>query len=77
MAGNYELDLTNREFASLIGYEKKVLKDVKNFTGALLSDITRSVDWVFLHCDLSGERCGKRRVVQFVHHRPSGELSFQ
>ena len=24
----------------------------------------------------SGERCGKRRVVQFVHHRSSGELSF-
>ena len=52
MAENYELDLTDREFASLIGYEKKVLKDAKDFTGALLPDITRSVDWVFLHCDL-------------------------
>ena len=52
MAENYELDLTEGEFASLIGYEKKVLKDAKNFTGALLPDITRSVDWVFLHCDL-------------------------
>ena len=52
MAENYELDLTDGEFASLIGYEKKVLKDAKNFTGALLPDITRSVDWVFLQCDL-------------------------
>ena len=52
MAENYELDLTDGDFASLIGYEKKVLKDAKNFTGTLLPDITRSVVWVFLHCDL-------------------------
>ena len=52
MTENYELDLTDGEFASLIGYEKKVLKAAKNFTGALLPDVTRSVDWVFLHCDL-------------------------
>jgi len=24
----------------------------KNFVGAMVPDITRSVDWVFLHCDL-------------------------
>jgi len=52
MAENYELDLTDGEFASLIGYEKKVLKDAKNFTGTLLPNITMSVDWVFLYCDL-------------------------
>ena len=50
MAENYELDLTDGEFASLIGYEKKSFTG--NFTGTLLPDITRSVDWVFLHCDL-------------------------
>ena len=33
MAENYELDLTDGEFASLIGYEKKVLKDAKNLQG--------------------------------------------
>ena len=28
----------------------------KNFVGAMVPDITRSVDWVFLHCDLISRR---------------------
>ena len=52
MAKDYELDLTDGGFASLLGYEKKILKDETNFTGEMIPDITRSVDWVFLHCDL-------------------------
>ena len=56
MAKDYELDLTDGEFASLLGYEKKILKDETNFTGEMIPDITRSVDWVFLHCDLISRR---------------------
>ena len=52
MAKDYELDLSVGEFASLLGYEKKILKNETNFTGEMIPDITRSVDWVFLHCDL-------------------------
>ena len=56
MAKDYELDLTDGGFASLLGYEKKILKDETNFNGEMIPDITRSVDWVFLHCDLISRR---------------------
>ena len=56
MAKDYELDLTEGGFASLLGYEKKILKDETNFTGEMIPDITRGVDWVFLHCDLISRR---------------------
>ena len=56
MAKDYELDLTEGGFASLLGYEKKIFKDETNFTGEMIPDITRSVDWVFLHCDLISRR---------------------
>ena len=56
MAKDYELDLTDGGFASLIGYEKKILKDETNFTREMIPDITRSVNWVFLHCDLISRR---------------------
>jgi len=56
MAKDYELDLTEGGFASLLGFEKKVLKGETNFTGEMIPDITRSVDWVFLHCDLISRR---------------------
>ena len=36
----------------MVGYEKKILTGKKNFLGAMVPDITRSVDWVFLYCDL-------------------------
>jgi hypothetical protein len=56
MAKDYELDFTDGKFASLIGYGKKVYKDETNLTGEMLPDITRSVDWIFLHCDLISRR---------------------
>ena len=56
MAKDYELDLTDGGFSSLLGYEKKILKDETNFTGEVIPDITKSVDWVFLHCDLISRR---------------------
>jgi len=33
-----------------------MLMGKKNFVGAMVPDITRSVDWVFLHCDLISRR---------------------
>ena len=56
MDENYELDLSGNDFAELLGYEKKILTGKKNFVGAMIPDITRSVDWVFLHCDLTSRR---------------------
>ena len=46
-----ELDLAHRYFASLLGFEK-ILKEVANSVGDKILNITRSVDWVFLHRDL-------------------------
>ena len=40
----------------MLGYEKKILTGKKNFVGRLVPNITRSVDWVFLHCDLITRR---------------------
>ena len=56
MDENYELDLSGNDFAELLGYEKKILTGEKNFVGAMVANITRSVDWVFLHCDLISRR---------------------
>ena len=56
MAKDYELDLTDGGFASLLGYEKEILKDETSFPGNMIPNITRSVDWVFLHCDLVSRR---------------------
>ena len=47
---DYELDLSQGKFGELLGYNKRIL------TGPSLGDkvpnITRGVDWVYLHCDL-------------------------
>ena len=56
MDENYELDLSEGKFAELVGYEKKILTGKKNFVGAMTPNITRSVDWLFLHCDLISRR---------------------
>ena len=53
---DYELDLSEGELAELLGYEKKILTGKKNFVGAMVPNITRSVDWVFLYCDLITRR---------------------
>ena len=52
MHGDYELDLTQGRFAELFGYQTKVLTGAENHVGETVPDITRGVDWVFLHCDL-------------------------
>ena len=56
MHENYELDLSEGKFAELVGHEKKILTEKKNFVGAMVPNIARSVDWVFLHCDLISRR---------------------
>ena len=45
-----------KAFAELLGYEKKILTGKKNFVGPMVPNITRSVDWVFLHCYLISRR---------------------
>jgi len=81
MHENYELDLSDGEFAELLGYEKTILMGEKNFVGAMVPNITRSVDWVFLHCDLISRRAndvpsntafqqqGFRSVIRFKKNR--------
>lgn len=55
VAANCELDLSSASagnFDDFIGFEKKIFKDSKIFVGERISDITRSVDWVFIHREL-------------------------
>ena len=43
MHENYELVLSEGKFAELVGYEKKILTGKKNFVGAMIPNITRSL----------------------------------
>ena len=46
-----ELDLLSGSFNDLLGFEKKVLDQTTNISKNV-PNITRGVDWVFIHCDL-------------------------
>ena len=46
-----ELDLSVGTFADLLGFEHKVLDQTTNIS-KYVPNITRGVDWIFIHCDL-------------------------
>ena len=46
----YSLDLRHSNFNTLIGFEKKIIRQTE--FGALFPDITNSVDTIYIHCDL-------------------------
>lgn len=52
MAEDYELDLSGGEFAALLGFEKKILKDSKTFIGDTVLHIARGVYSICIHSDL-------------------------
>ena len=47
----YELDLTEGEFAPLLGFYKKTIDRANNRSDEV-PNITRGVDWIYIHCDL-------------------------
>ena len=47
---DYELDLSQGSFGELLGYGKSTLSG--DVVGKNVPNITRGVDWVYLHCDL-------------------------
>ena len=49
---DHELDLSDGGLADLLGFEKKILAEETNLMGNKIPDISRSVDWVFIHSDL-------------------------
>ncbi|KAL9981659.1 hypothetical protein ACROYT_G010394 [Oculina patagonica] len=51
IANDYELDLREGDFSDLIGFEKKILNDANN-VGDHVPNLTRGVDWIYVHCDL-------------------------
>ena len=50
MHEDYELDLSQGSFSELLGYGKSILSG--DSVGRKVPNITRGVDWVFIHCDL-------------------------
>ena len=48
---DYELDLSQGNFGELLGYSKRILSGGASF-GDKVPNITRGVDWVYLHCDI-------------------------
>ena len=51
---DYELDLSQGNFSELFGYGKRILSG--DVVGRKVPNITRGVDWVYLHCDLITHR---------------------
>ena len=51
LATNYQLDLTQSDFNDLIGFNKKVLKDVVNI-GDRVPNLSQDTDILNVHCDL-------------------------
>ncbi|KAL9986503.1 hypothetical protein ACROYT_G000663 [Oculina patagonica] len=51
IAKDYELDLREGNFSDVIGFEKKILNDANN-VGDHVPNLTRGVDWIYVHCDL-------------------------
>ena len=51
---DYELDTSQGNFNELLGYGKSILRG--DVVGRKVPNITRGVDWVYLHCDLITRR---------------------
>ncbi|KAL9963729.1 hypothetical protein ACROYT_G027263 [Oculina patagonica] len=51
IANDYELDLGEGNLSELIGFNKKILNDMNN-VGDRVPNLTRGVDWIYIHCDL-------------------------
>ena len=51
---DYELNLSQGDFGELLGYGKSILRG--DVVGRTVPNITRGVDWVYLHCDLITRR---------------------
>jgi len=52
--GDYELDFSQGNFGDLLGFDKRTLRMTS--VGTKIPNITRGVDWVYLHCDLISRR---------------------
>ena len=50
MPSQYQLDLSQGNFNELLGFNKRILTG--SSYGEKIPNITRGVDWVYLHCDL-------------------------
>jgi len=76
MHENYELEFSQGAFAELLGYEKKILTGKTSHVRKFVPNITRGVDWVYLHSDLITRRTNNVPsdvfVIQFLNNRPSG-----
>lgn len=46
-----EIDFREGDFADLLGFEKKIFSGGENVSKSI-PNITRNVDWVYIHCDL-------------------------
>ena len=56
----YEVDLSGGEFAALLGFDKKTIDGANNRSDRV-PNITRGVDWIYIHCDLISRAVGQHR----------------
>jgi len=51
MHSDYELDLSQGNFGDLLGFDNLITLS-GNAAGSKIPNITRGVDWIYLHCDV-------------------------
>ena len=68
---DYELDLSQGNFGELLGFNKRILTGAS--FGNKVPNITRGVDWVYLHCDIISRKTNNitKDVIYFLNGRSS------
>ena len=54
MHRDYELDFSQGNFGELLAFDKKIFDGPR--LGTKIPNITRGVDWIYIHCDLISRR---------------------
>ena len=65
----YEVDLSGGEFAALLGFDKKTIDGANNRSDRV-PNITRGVDWIYIHCDLITRLWTTSGVTLCSHFQP-------
>lgn len=74
LSGGYQLDLNTQAFSDLLGFDVGILTSAIN-TGVRLSNITRSVDNLFVHCSIVKDSLVNGTNGDVLFSFSTGELS--
>lgn len=73
LTNNYQLDLTSQNFSDLLGFDNQILTNPSNI-GTRLSNITRSVDNLYVHCSIVKDSIVNGQNGDVVYSYSTGQL---